>query len=418
MSDAPRSRWPFVLAMAGVAAWVTAVVLIGRMYAQSPPGAGFDLELLLTGGRRVAAGLSPYEPAMLAGQSVGITTLFYSYPPLVAQAFAPFAGVPSVVMFATLLLVAPLAAAAVSSSIARLSTVRLTERQAFLVVLATLPFWFPFTLAMMFGNLDLLFVAFYGLILLAVLPAAPSRGSVIGAGAAVAVATLTKLHPAVLGVWLLARGVREWRRGDARVTLVGPGLPRSWAIAGVAAVVGLAAVGVSLLVGGTAPWADYVTVLRASTVVDLLDPRNLGPAVQIALALNLDQGAIAPIQSVVVVLALGVAVVSALAVDDPLESLLWAASASLVVLPVTWYHHFAVLVPFGVAALARGWDGRPGSRRLMLGLTILAFLAAGIIFARVMAWLLIVIAFVLVRVSRPSGSAQDQAVASTAVAAG
>ena len=418
MSDAPRSRWPFVLAMAGVAAWVTAVVLIGRMYAQSPPGAGFDLELLLTGGRRVAAGLSPYEPAMLAGQSVGITTLFYSYPPLVAQAFAPFAGVPSVVMFATLLLVAPLAAAAVSSSIARLSTVRLTERQAFLVVLATLPFWFPFTLAMMFGNLDLLFVAFYGLILLAVLPAAPSRGSVIGAGAAVAVATLTKLHPAVLGVWLLARGVREWRRGDARVTLVGPGLPRSWAIAGVAAVVGLAAVGVSLLVGGTAPWADYVTVLRASTVVDLLDPRNLGPAVQIALALNLDQGAIAPIQSVVVVLALGVAVVSALAVDDPLESLLWAASASLVVLPVTWYHHFAVLVPFGVAALARGWDGRPGSRRLMLGLTILAFLAAGIIFARVMAWLLIVIAFGLVRVSRPSGSAQDQAVASTAVAAG
>ncbi len=222
MSDAPRSRWPFVLAMAGLAAWVTSIVLIGRMYAQAPPGAGFDLELLLTGGRRVAAGLSPYEPAMLAGQSVGITTLFYSYPPLVAQAFAPFAGVPSVVMFATLLLVTPLAAAAVSSSIARLSSVRLTERQAFLVVLGTLPFWFPFTLAMMFGNLDLLFVAFYGLVLLAVLPAAPSRGSMIGAGVAVAVATLTKLHPAVLGVWLLARGVREWRRGDSRVTLVGP----------------------------------------------------------------------------------------------------------------------------------------------------------------------------------------------------
>ncbi len=161
-----------------------------------------------------------------------------------------------------------------------------------------------------------------------------------------------------------------------------------------------------------------MTVLRASTVVDLLDPRNLGPAVQIALAMNLDQSAIAPIQSVVVVLALIVAVVSALAVDDPLESLLWAASASLVVLPVTWYHHFAVLVPFGVAALARGWDGRPGSRRLMLGLTILAFLVAGIIFARVMAWLLIVIAFVLVRVSRPAGSARDQTAASTVAAAG
>ena len=181
---------------------------------------------------------------------------------------------------------------------------------------------------------------------------------------------------------------------------------------------GLAAIALSLLVGGIGPWADYVTVLRASTVVDLLDPRNLGPAVQISLALGLDQSAIAPIQSVVVVLALGVAVVSALAVDDPLESLLWAASASLVVLPVTWFHHFAVLVPFGVAALARGWDGRPGSRRLMLGLTILAFLVAGIIFARVMAWLLVPIAFVLVRVSRPPAPAPDQAVASTVAAAG
>ncbi|HEY6568713.1 MAG TPA: glycosyltransferase 87 family protein [Candidatus Limnocylindrales bacterium] len=413
MSDAPRSRWPFVLAMAGVAAWVTFVALIARMYAQSPPGAGFDLELLLTGGRRVAAGLSPYETSMLAGESVGITTLFYSYPPLVAQAFAPFAAVPSVVMLATLLIVSPLAAAAVSASIARLSSIRLSERQAFLAVLATLPFWFPFTLAALFGNLDLLFVAFYGILLLAVLPAAPSRGALIGAGVAVAVATLTKLHPAVLGVWLLARGVREWRRGDARVTLVGAALPRSWAIAAVAALVGVLAIAVSLLVGGVGPWADYVTVLRASTVVDLLDPRNLGPAVQIALALGLDQSAIAPMQSVVVVLALVVAVAAALAVDDPLESVLWAASASLVVLPVTWFHHFAVLVPFGVAALARGWDGRPEARRQMLALTIFAFLVAGVLFARTMAWLLVLIAFVLVRLSRPASPAPDQAVAST-----
>ena len=41
--------------------------------ARPTPGAGFDLDLLLTGGRRVADGISPYEPSMLAGQSVGIT---------------------------------------------------------------------------------------------------------------------------------------------------------------------------------------------------------------------------------------------------------------------------------------------------------------------------------------------------------
>ena len=143
-------------------------------------------------------------------------------------------------------------------------------------------------------------------------------------------------------------------------------------------------------------------MLRASTVVDLLDVRNLGPAVQVALALGLDASAIAPIQSVVVVAALGVAVVSALAVDDTLESLLWGAFASLIVLPVTWFHHFGMLVPFGVAALARGWDGRPASRRTMLVLTVLAFLVAGLGFARVTAWLLVPIAVALVRVSRPA----------------
>ena len=170
------------------------------------------------------------------------------------------------------------------------------------------------------------------------------------------------------------------------------------------------------MVGGTGPWADYVTVLRASTVVDLLDIRNLGPAVQVALALGLDASAIAPIQSVVVVAALGVAVVSALAVDDTLESLLWGAFASLIVLPVTWFHHFGMLVPFGVAALARGWDGRPASRRTMVVLTVLGFLVAALGFAQVVSWLLVPIAVALVRVSRPRSATRDlQAVAGESV---
>ena len=66
----------------------------------------------------------------------------------------------------------------------RLSSDRVTQRQALLIVLATLPFWFPYTLGMLFGNFDLLFVAFYGLVLLAVVPAAPSRRWVIAAGVA------------------------------------------------------------------------------------------------------------------------------------------------------------------------------------------------------------------------------------------
>ena len=226
----------------------------------------------------------------------------------------------------------------------------------------------------------------------------------MAAGAAVAIATLTKLHPAVLGVWLLARGVHEWRQarpaGRARS---GSRLPRSWAIAGrrgsSSALVVLAA---SLAVGGIGPWADYVTVLRASTVVDLLDGGTSGPAVQVALLLGLDASALAPMQAVVVVGALLVAVIAALAVDDPLESLLWATFASLVVLPVTWFHHFAVLLPFGVAALARGWGNGPKTRRRLLVLTALAFAGGVIGFGKVIAWVLLPIAIVLVRVSRPT----------------
>jgi hypothetical protein len=394
-----RSRTLVVLVVAGVAGWLTFAVLMGQMLARTPAGAGFDLELLLTGARRVAAGLSPYEPEMLAGQSVGITTLFFSYPPLVAQALVPVAGVPSIVVLVLLLAAAPLAGAAVSVRLARVHEARLTVRDAFLVALALLPFWFPFTLAMLWGNLDTLFVAGYGLLLLAVVPRVPSRGMVVAAGVALALMTVTKLHPAVLGVWLLARGMRELRRGDEPHRIVGRGLPRSWAIAAVSLVVAIAVAAASLLVGGLGPWADYLAVLRASTVVDLLDPRNLGPAVQVALLLGLGQSALAPMQGVVVVAALAVAVVAALAVDDPLESLLWAAFASLVPLPVTWFHHFAVLFPFGVAAVARVWVDPPARRRALAWMA--AALAVGALgFGMAFAWLFLPLFVLAARVSR------------------
>lgn len=389
-----------VVAVAGAAGWGTFAVLIGGMMARTPPGAGLDLELLLTGGRRVAAGLSPYEPSMLAGQSVGITTLFYSYPPLVAQAFSPLAPLPSVLVLAMLLLLAPPAAAAVSARIAVRYQVPLTAPQVFLVTLAVLPFWFPFTLAMLFGNFDTLFVALFGLVLLAVLPGAPSRRTVLVAGVALGLASVTKLHPAVLGVWLLARGVREWRRREPRLALAGLGLPRSWAIAASAGVFVVLVLAASLLVGGVGPWADYVAVLRASTVVDLIDPRNLGPAVQVALLLGLGQASLAPMQTVIVAAALGGTVLAALIVDDPLESLLWATFASLVVLPVTWFHHFAVLVPFGVAAMARGWAAGVRTRKRLLWLAGLAFAIGGIGFGLVFAWLLVPVFVVATRISR------------------
>ena len=212
--------------MAGAAGWLSFGFLLGGMMARPTPGAGFDLDLLLTGGRRVADGISPYEPSMLAGQSVGITELFFSYPPPVAQALAPLAPVPTVLVLVALIVAGALGAAGVSTRLAAQANVTIPGRRAFVASLAVLPFWFPFAVAMLFGNLDTLFLALYGLVLLAVLERRPSRGAVLWAGLALAAASVTKLHPAVLGVWLLARGAREWRRDEPRTAVLGIALPQ------------------------------------------------------------------------------------------------------------------------------------------------------------------------------------------------
>src|SRR3954451_8393779 len=92
---------PVVLAL-GVVGWLGLIWLGWTMWTATPRTAGFDLELVLQAGRDVAAGRSPYDPAMVGGAAPGSTDLFYSYPPPVAQFFSLFAGVPSGVMFAAL----------------------------------------------------------------------------------------------------------------------------------------------------------------------------------------------------------------------------------------------------------------------------------------------------------------------------
>src|SRR5206468_3110493 len=56
---------PAVL-IAGVVGWVGLLWIAKALTAASPP-TGFDLELLLRAGRDVAAGRSPYDPALVAG---------------------------------------------------------------------------------------------------------------------------------------------------------------------------------------------------------------------------------------------------------------------------------------------------------------------------------------------------------------
>jgi hypothetical protein len=326
-----------ILITAGLFGWLAFAWLLSQMYRGNPPGAGFDLELLIAGGRHVAIGLSPYDTNMLAGGSVQIADLFYTYPPLVAQLFSTFSFLPSTVILTVALIAAGIATVAVGRAVATVAGSAAIGRAVVLPLAALLPFWFPYTVGALFANIDIFFPALYGLILVAVLTAGRPRSErwVLAGGISLAVASLIKLHPAVLGLWLLARGWSERRRGED-VRRIGPlGLPRSWRIVAISIVVVAAVLGASVAVGGLEPWRQYIAVLRAGASVDLLDRRNLGPAVQLVMLLGLGPAAVGPVQVAVLAMALIVAIAAALRVRDPLESLTWAAIASFVVLPVT-----------------------------------------------------------------------------------
>ncbi len=387
-----RPRLLIIVGLAAFVAWAAFGVLFAQMYgAQTPHGAGFDFELLLVGARRIAAGQSPYDPAMLAGNATGITELFYTYPPFIAQALLPVAGLPSIVVIAGFLAAAVASAAAALGSLAA-HGLGLPRSLAVVMALVALPFWFPFTLALLFGNLDAVFIAADGVLLAAVLGRSPSRRLVMIAGVALAIIAIAKLQPAVLGIWLVARGFRVRRFSRARDPGVAPAtlLPAEWRVAAVALVAGVVVVAVSAVAGGVGVWADYLTMLRTGAGTSLLDPRNLGPAAQIAMRLELGPSAVAPIQVAIDIAAVAGVIAAALLIDDPITSFTWALAGSLVVLPVTWFHHFAVLIVVLAAGIARAWSSGAAARRRAVIAGLAGFGIGVVGFGTVVAWLLLI----------------------------
>jgi hypothetical protein len=149
-------------------------------------------------------------------------------------------------------------------------------------------------------------------------------------------------------------------------------------------------------------------VVRAGSGADLVDPRNAGPAAQIALLLG-GGGAAAEslartLQIPVTFIALLVTVGAALRIADPVESLAWAVASSLVVLPVTWYHYPSALIPFALVAILRSAsDAGDGSVARRVRWSVLA---AAVVAAVAIAWLPLLyvavgLVLVAVRMSRP-----------------
>jgi hypothetical protein len=378
MKTRPNPIWVVL----GVVGWVGLVWLGSQLYGTNPRTAGFDLELLLRAGRDVAAGRSPYDPAMVAGAAPVAERLFYSYPPVVAQFMAIFAGVPSEVMLVVWDAVAVAGLAIAAGLIGRRFAPDLARSRVVIPVLCLTPIIFPFAVGLLFGNLDVFFPALYGLLLLGV-AGNPAGWSPIVGGAAATVASVTKLHPASLVLWLAVSAVRS---DVARRALLA------------AVITGAAIFAVSLLIGGAAPWSEYVAVVRAGSGADLVDPRNAGPAAQIALWTGGGEAFARTLQIPVTLLALAVTVVVAWARRDAVESLAWAAAASLVILPVTWFHYPAAMIPFALAALLRARHTREAGRVAAL-VTVATVVSIVAISALPLVWLAVGLVIVATRLS-------------------
>jgi hypothetical protein len=383
MRGRPNPIWIVV----GVIGWGGILWLGSRMFATNPPTAGFDLELLLRAGREVAAGRSPYDSAMVAGAAPVAEHLFYSYPPVIAQFMAIFAGVPSGVMLLTWDAAGVAGLAVVAALLARRFSPDMRPSRAVVPVLCVAPIFLPFAVGLLFGNLDIFFPLLYGLLLLGVV-ARPGSSAPIAGGVAVAVAALSKLHPASLGLWLAVRAVRS---PVARRALV------------VAVVSGVVLVAISVLVGGVSVWSEYIAVVRAGSGADLVDPRNAGPAAQVALWTGAGESFARTLQIPITLLALAVTAMVAWSRRDTVESLAWAAAASLLVLPVTWFHYPAAMIPFAVTAVlqARGSKVATQVGGLVAGALIVSVVA---IAALPLIWVAVGLAIAAVRVSGADAS--------------
>ncbi len=375
--DVPRGRsasgaWLLI----GIAGWSGVVLIALQLASLAPSRAGDDLRLLVEAGQRSLAS----APLYAAQQGpLDATSLFYSYPPIVAQVLAPFSGLP----FGAILVAWALGAVAGLG----LVTWRLAPHQV-LPVMALAPFASPFAIAVLFGNLNVWFPLAFGLILLAV--PGSSRGTAVAGGFALAAAAAAKLHPASLVVWLLARGGREGRRSSAWLTLLA------------AAAAGLVLLGTSLAVGGFGPWADWLAFLRTgSGSADLVSRLNVGPASQLAILFGLDDAGARSIQVAVTIAALIVTAGAGWLVRDPLESVTWATAASLVILPVTWFHYPTALIPAAIAAVARRPASSEPRRVLALVGAALGSSALAIVLP-VTIWIPVSLVILAARASRPA----------------
>jgi alpha-1,2-mannosyltransferase len=150
-------------------------------------------------------------------------------------------------------------------------------------------------------------------------------------GATIAIGTLIKIQPALLGVWALLTG-----RPKAAVVALG---------------IAVAAVLVTLPLVGLDAWSDYVALLR--TVSEpVTTPHNFTPGAVLYQA-GIEAGTATVIQWAVVVATLSVVVVAARVLTAP-ASFMVAVVATQLISPLLWDHYAIVLLVPVAWLISRG----------------------------------------------------------------
>ena len=384
--DRSETRTVLAAVVVAVIGWAGVIGIALQLAAMATPALGFDLELLLEAGRALASGRSPYGVDLVGGAAPTATDLFYSYPPPVAQLMTAFAGVPLSMMLVLW------AAGAVGGLlvIAEMLRRRLAPDRAsatvLLLIVAAAPLTLPFSVGLLFGNYDVWFPSLYGLMLVAVL--APGRGTDVAGGIGLVLASF-KIHPASMALWFVVRWFRD-RGGAAGAVLL------------TAITVGVVVLIVSVGMGGSALWAEYVAVVRSGTGAVIVDPRNAGFAALVASTFGLDDPTARMLHVGVAVLAVGVTTWAGLRHRDPVESFGWATAASLSTLPVTWYHYPSAMIPIAIAAWLRA--GPPDRRRVIACLITAELVAVVALVILPLLWLAIGLVILAARWSRQSAS--------------
>jgi hypothetical protein len=293
---------------------------------------GYDFSAYWMAASRLLAGASPYTADQLAGPYAPQAQFLYLYPPPLAAAVTPLALLfPSDYRAAAWIWTAMGAAILALGVLALWRSERLVDRYPILQgrgrwLLVAAAFAFPPVVGeLVLGNVHLLLLGLFTLAWLGI-----RRGDARGewlAGAAVGVAVIIKVFPALLIVWFLL--TRRYRA--ALGSVVG------------ALVVAL----VALPVTGIEPWRELPAVLaNLSAPSDTTD--TLAPTVWLAPFVGFTVAR-------VVIGVVGLALVAWSALRLPaIQSFAVAVAVAVLVAPALYHHYLAILVLPFVLGLAAG----------------------------------------------------------------